>query len=110
MSIGASWRIVIGQTINERDLRAAANDGGNVNNFRVANFQHRNDLELLQYFLNFGRVFRLQRANYDVLASLAAATSFVQHLEGFANSRGIAEENFEAATPFSKLFPLTFRE
>src|SRR5260370_10638290 len=110
MSMGAAWRIVIGQTIDERDLRTAANYGGNIDYFRAADFQHRNDLELLQYILNFGRVLRLQRANDDVLTSLAAATAFVQHLKGFADSGGVAEENFQTAAPFAKLLPFAFRE
>src|SRR2546427_13168588 len=110
MRVRTAGRIVISQPVNDRNLGVPADNGGNVNCFRASHFQHRNDLELLQYGSNFRRVFPLQRADYDVLASLAAAAGFVEHLERFAYSGGIAEKNFQAAAPFTKLFQFAFGE
>src|SRR2546427_5410523 len=110
MRVRTAGRIVISQPVNDCNLGAPADNGGNVNCFRVPRFQHRNDLELLQYGSNFRRVFRLQRAYYDILASLAAAAALVEHLERFAYAGGIAEENLEAAPPFTKLLQFTFPE
>src|SRR5207245_6303952 len=110
MRIRTAWRIAISQPFNDLNLGVPADDGGNFNCFRASHFQHRNDLEFLQYGSNFRRVFRLQRAYYDVLASLAAAAGLVEHLERFAHSGGIAEKNFQAAAPFPNFLQFNFRE
>src|ERR1700739_4828389 len=93
MTVWTAGRIVISETINERHLRVPLDYSGNINYFIGADFQHRNVLELLQYGLHFRGIFRLQRADDDVLASLMPAAAFVQHLEGFAYAGSIAEEN-----------------
>jgi hypothetical protein len=84
--------------------------GGNIYYFLAAHLQHRNDLELLQYGLHLRGIGRLQRANDDVLTSLMAAAAFVQHLEGFAYARSIAEENLKTATPLPNLLAFDFRQ
>src|ERR1700739_723168 len=93
MTVWTAGRIVISETINARHLRGPLDYSGNINYFIGADFQHRNVLELLQYGLHFRGIFRLQRADDDVLASLMPAAAFVQHLEGFAYAGSIAEEN-----------------
>src|ERR1700719_1890921 len=93
MTVWTAGRIVISETVNERNLRMPLDYGRNINYLVGAHPQHRNDLELLQYGLHFRGILRLQRANDDVLASLMASAAFVQHLEGFADARSIAQEN-----------------
>src|SRR5260370_32368 len=58
----------------------------------------------LDFVLKFLQIFRLQRADHDVLASFAAPAGLIQHLEGFAYSRGITQENFEPAAAFPGFF------
>jgi hypothetical protein len=82
----------------------------NVDRFCVACLQERDDLELLQYFFNFRRILRLQRTNHNVLASLATPAAFVEHLEGFANSSSVAEEDLESSTAIPPLFRLGLRK
>jgi hypothetical protein len=38
------------------------------------------------------------------------SAAFVEHLEGFTNSSGIAEKNFELSTALPTLFELDLRE
>jgi hypothetical protein len=52
----------------------------------------------------------LQRTNDDVFPSFAASTAFVQHLEGLANARGVAEENFQSSATFPPFFLFDLRE
>ena len=80
-AIGTAGRILVRKPVDQCDLGMSPNYRGHVDRFSVARFQHRNDFEFLQYGLNFRRVFRLQGANHDVLAALAAPAAFVQHLE-----------------------------
>ena len=57
-----------------------------------------------------GRIFRLQRANHDVFPSFAPPPAFVEHLEGLANSRSIAEENFQSPATLPPFFLFDLRE
>jgi hypothetical protein len=110
MTVWTAGRIVISETVNESNLRVPLDYGGNIYYFLAAHLQHRNNLELLQYGLHFRGILRLQRANDDVLPSLMAAAAFVQHLEGFAYARSIAEENLKTATPLPNLLAFDFRQ
>src|SRR5580704_3820704 len=72
MTVWTAGRIVISETVNERNLRVPFDYGRHINYLVGAHFQHRNDLELSQYGLHFRGILRLQRADEDVLASLMA--------------------------------------
>ena len=82
----------------------------NVYGLPIGSLQGGDNLKLLQYRLNFRRVLRLQCANHYVLPSLAASTAFVEHLEGFANPRGVAEENFQSPAARPPFFLFDLRE
>jgi hypothetical protein len=110
MTVWTAGRIVICETINESNLRVPRDYGGNIYYFLAAHLQHRNNFELLQYGLHFRGILRLQGANDDVLPSFMAAAAFVQHLEGFAYARSIAQENLETATPLPNLLAFDFRQ
>ena len=110
MGIWAAWRVFISKAINQRNLRVPANYRRDINGFRLASLQGGNNFKLLQYRLNLGRVLRLRRTNHNIFASLAPSAALVEHLEGFANSCGIAEENFELTTALPTLLELDLRE
>src|SRR3984893_10545061 len=78
MTVWTAGGIVIGKTIDERDLGGPMVYRWNINYFVASHFQHRNNLELLQYGLHFRRVLRLQRADDHVLAPLPPAAALVQ--------------------------------
>ena len=50
--------------------------------------------------------FLLDGGDHDVLAALLAAAAFVEHAEGFADARSVAEEDLEAAAAFAALLRL----
>ena len=46
---------------------------------------------------------RLHQPDHHILAALLAAAAFVEHAVGFADTRSISEEDFEAAAPLAPL-------
>jgi len=76
----------------------------------IGSLQSGNNLKLLQCGINFRRVARLQRADHNVFPSFATSTAFVEHLERLANSRGVAEKNFQPPSAFPPFFLFDLRE
>jgi hypothetical protein len=110
MRIGAARRIVVCQAINQRYARVATYYGGNINGFRVANLQCRNDFKLLQYRLDLGGVLGLRGTNHYVFTAFATPAALVKHLKGFAYSRGITQKHLELSTALTALLELDLRE
>ncbi len=69
-----------------------------------------NDLKVLQDRTHFGRALRLRGAHNNVFTPVAAAAALIEHLEGFANARAVAEENLELSTALATLLQVNLRE
>ncbi len=110
MGIGTAWRVLISKTVNQRNLGVPTNYRRHIDRFRASRFQKGNDFKLLQYGPDFRRIFGLQRAYYNVLTSFATPATLVQHLERFAYSASIAEENLQPAAPLATLLSFDFGE
>ena len=110
LRIAAAGRIVVGQAVDQADLRVAAEDGREVDDLvgaaGVLLGDRGNHFEARQDLLDVGGDLALQGADDDVLAALLAAAALVEHAEGFADARGVAQKHFEAAAPFPPLIRL----
>jgi len=65
LGVAASWRVVIGELVDETNLRPAGKD-----RVDVKSSVRRNNLEFLQQLLNVGRLFRLDHSDDHVLPAL----------------------------------------
>ena len=101
-------RIVIGEAVDDTDGRMPSDQRFDVDRGALANHLERYDLQVPQQFLRFGRHLGLNGANNHVLATLAAASRFVEHAECLANAGCVAEEDLEVAIPGRSLFRLDF--
>ena len=100
--IAAARRIVECQLIDQADLRMAAEDGGEVDRA----IDGGDDLQAGDDFGNGAGDVALRRGDDHVLAALLAAAALVEHAEGFADARRVAQEDFEAAPAFAPLLRL----
>jgi hypothetical protein len=91
-------------------LRVPTNYRRDINGFRLASLQGGNNFKPRQYRLNLGRVLWLRCTNDNVFTSLTPSAALVEHLKGFANPSGIAEENFQFSTSLPTLLELDMRE
>jgi hypothetical protein len=83
--------------------------GRYVDGVRFVRFNHWDNFELLQYSSNLWRVIRLECAYNHILAALSPAAAFVQHLEGFADAAGVAQEHLQPPALGSPFFQLNLR-
>ena len=100
--VAAARRIIECQLIDEADLGMAAEDGGEVDGAidRGDDLQPRHDLADGDGDLS------LRGGDHHILPAFLAAAPLVEHAEGFADARRVAEEDFETASPFTALLRL----
>ena len=110
LRIAAAGRIVVGQAVDQADLRMAAEERRQIDDLigpaGVPLGDRRDHFEPGQDLLDVGRDLALQRAHHHVLAALLAAAALVEHAERFADARGVAQKHLEAAAAFPPLVGL----
>jgi hypothetical protein len=95
--VAAAGRVVAGEFVNKADLRCACAHGVDIDHFAIAFDDGRDDFKLGEQVSDFVFAARLDDANNDILTALFAATAFIEHAQGFANTRSVAEEDLEAS-------------
>jgi len=97
----APFDVGVGQLIDQCDLWHAGEDGVDIHlGKECALVLNLSAWDLFQFCGELSRAaaaVRLNNASDDVLTAASAANAFAQHAEGFADTRGISQEDFEAA-------------
>ena len=99
-------RIIVSQAIAQADLGRAPHDGFHVHDGHSAHRFQRNNLKRRDGVVDVGRYGRLHSSDDDILPTIAAAASFVQHAKTFADTGRVAEEDLQAAGRLMLFFGL----
>src|ERR1700716_1854768 len=97
MRVAAAWRIVVGQAVDQADVRVALKNSSHVNDRDAFDGERGNNFKSAQQRLDIVLHPGLNGADHNILTALLAASSFVKHAEGFADPRGVAQKDFEAS-------------
>ena len=100
-------RVIVSQTINEADGGMTFQNGEDINRGSMIDWFERDHLQFPEQLLDLRRRLSLHSPDDHVLATLAAASGFVEHTEGFAHARCVAKEDLEIALGRLALFRLT---
>lgn len=88
-------RVVVSQTVNDAHRRAPPHEGFHIDCRGFTNYPERDHLQLLDQSLSSRCETRLDGADHDVLASLAATAGFVEHPVGLAHARRVSQEDLQ---------------
>jgi len=81
-----------------------------VHHGRAGNRSQRDDFHAPEQSFDFGWRIRLDRTHDDILSSLASASPFVEHSEGFSHPSGVAEKDLQPAAPLVLFLGLDLAE
>ena len=107
LGMTTAGRVGVGEFVDQRDLRAAGDDGVEVHLLErlalVFEAPAGNDLEAVEQGLRLLAPMRFDDADDDIVAVLFPGARLLQHLVGLADAGSGADENLEPAG--SALFP-----